>query len=103
MGALSSVCSEERDWIVKRTAVGIITGAQMQAQHRTRVPIHTLFTPTLTHRIFAGGWHALLYKFKAQGSERKYDPKWQATDTPKFLFRDQVCSDCSDCMDGVEG
>ena len=24
----------------------------------------------------AGGWHLLLYTFKVQGTERKYDPRW---------------------------
>lgn len=36
MGTRSIVCSEERDWIVKPTAVGIVT-AHMQTQHRTSV------------------------------------------------------------------
>ncbi len=37
-----------------------------------------------------GGWHFLLYTLKLQGSERKYDPRWQSKDDPKFLFRNQV-------------
>jgi sterol desaturase/sphingolipid hydroxylase (fatty acid hydroxylase superfamily) len=37
-----------------------------------------------------GGWHLVLYTLKLQGSERKYDPRWQSKDDPKFLFRNQV-------------
>ena len=37
----------------------------------------------------AGGWHLLLYTFKVQGTERKYDPRWLRTDDP-FLFRNQL-------------
>eukprot|EP00036_Acanthoecidae_sp_10tr_P012661 CAMPEP_0206296334 /NCGR_PEP_ID=MMETSP0106_2-20121207/5616_1 /ASSEMBLY_ACC=CAM_ASM_000206 /TAXON_ID=81532 /ORGANISM="Acanthoeca-like sp., Strain 10tr" /LENGTH=324 /DNA_ID=CAMNT_0053726991 /DNA_START=43 /DNA_END=1018 /DNA_ORIENTATION=- len=40
--------------------------------------------------MIAGGWHALLYTFKAQGSKQKYDPRWQAVGSNKFLFKDQV-------------
>lgn len=41
--------------------------------------------------LFAGGWHALLYwPFRVQGTARKYDLRWQARDSPKFLFGDQV-------------
>ncbi len=38
----------------------------------------------------AGGWHLLLYTFKLQGTERKYDPRWPSPDNPRFLFRNQV-------------
>ena len=52
--------------------------------------------------VFAGGWHALLYTFKAQGSERKYDPKWQATGSSKFMFHDQVYDNIFwSCTSGV--
>jgi hypothetical protein len=37
-----------------------------------------------------GGWHLLLYTLRLQGSDRKYDPRWQETNDPKFLFRNQV-------------
>ena len=37
-----------------------------------------------------GGWHLLLYIWKLQGTERKYDPRWQSKNDPKFLFHDQV-------------
>ena len=39
--------------------------------------------------VFAGGWHWLLYQRKAMGSVQKYDPKWQAEGSSKFLFNDQ--------------
>jgi sterol desaturase/sphingolipid hydroxylase (fatty acid hydroxylase superfamily) len=38
----------------------------------------------------AGGWHLLLYTLRAQGTERKYDPRWQSKTSPSFLFRNQV-------------
>ena len=38
----------------------------------------------------AGGWHLLLYTFRAQGAERKHDPRWPSVNDPKFLFHDQV-------------
>jgi sterol desaturase/sphingolipid hydroxylase (fatty acid hydroxylase superfamily) len=37
-----------------------------------------------------GGWHLLLYTLKLQGTERKYSPKWQAKNDPKFLFKNQI-------------
>ena len=40
--------------------------------------------------LVSGGWHLLLYIWRAQGTERKYDPRWQSTNDPKFLFHDQV-------------
>jgi len=39
---------------------------------------------------FAGGWHLLLYTLKVEGDNQKYDKKWQAENTKKFLFHDQV-------------
>lgn len=52
--------------------------------------------------MFAGGWHSILYIFKLQGSEKKYDPKWQATNNPKFLFNDQVYDNIFwSCVSGV--
>jgi sterol desaturase/sphingolipid hydroxylase (fatty acid hydroxylase superfamily) len=40
--------------------------------------------------LVSGGWHLLLYVWRAQGTARKYDPRWQSTNDPKFLFHDQV-------------
>ncbi len=40
--------------------------------------------------LVSGGWHLLLYVVKAQGTERKHDPRWLARNDPKFLFRNQV-------------
>ena len=40
--------------------------------------------------LISGGWHLLLYTFKVQGTERKYDPHWQSVNDPKFLFHNQV-------------
>lgn len=40
--------------------------------------------------IMAGTWHLLLYILKLQGTHKKYDAKWQSTQNPSFLFKDQV-------------
>ena len=40
--------------------------------------------------LVAGGWHLLLYTFKVQGTERKYDPRWQRVGDRTFLFRNQL-------------
>jgi len=40
--------------------------------------------------LMAGGWHLLLYTFKVQGTERKYDLRWQGVGDRKFLFRNQL-------------
>ena len=40
--------------------------------------------------LVVGGWHLRLYVLKAQGTAYKYNGRWQATDRPQFLFRDQV-------------
>ena len=40
--------------------------------------------------LISGGWHLLLFTFKVQGTERKYDPRWLSANDPKFLFRSQV-------------
>lgn len=40
--------------------------------------------------LVAGGWHLLLYTLKLQGTERKYDPKWQGTNNQTFLWSNQV-------------
>ncbi len=37
--------------------------------------------------LISGGWHLLLYTFKVQRAERKYDPRWLGTNDPRFLFR----------------
>ncbi len=36
------------------------------------------------------GWHLVLYTFRLQGCERKYDPRWLSVDDPKFLFKNQL-------------
>jgi len=52
--------------------------------------------------LFAGGWHYYFYMRKANGSKQKYDANWQATDSPKFLFGDQVYSNVFwSCVSGV--
>lgn len=38
----------------------------------------------------AGGWHAVLYTLKLNGSHQKYYPEWQAHNNPKFMFSNQV-------------
>jgi len=40
--------------------------------------------------LVSGGWHLLLYNFKLQGSDRKYDPRWLARNDRRFLFGNQV-------------
>jgi sterol desaturase/sphingolipid hydroxylase (fatty acid hydroxylase superfamily) len=40
--------------------------------------------------VFAGGLHFRLYIQRAQGTEYKYTRRWLATDSPSFLFRNQV-------------
>jgi sterol desaturase/sphingolipid hydroxylase (fatty acid hydroxylase superfamily) len=40
--------------------------------------------------LVTGGWHLLLYCWKLQGTERKYDARWPSVNDPKFLFRNQV-------------
>ncbi|MDZ4816812.1 MAG: sterol desaturase family protein [Verrucomicrobiota bacterium] len=40
--------------------------------------------------IISGGWHLLLYTWKVQGNQRKYDPRWQSENNPSFLFKNQV-------------
>jgi sterol desaturase/sphingolipid hydroxylase (fatty acid hydroxylase superfamily) len=37
-----------------------------------------------------GAWHWRLYIRRAQGTDFKYNGRWQATDSPNFMFRDQV-------------
>jgi len=50
----------------------------------------------------AGGWHLLLYTFKAQGTERKYDPRWLRTGDRNFLFRNQLWDNIFwSCTSGV--
>jgi sterol desaturase/sphingolipid hydroxylase (fatty acid hydroxylase superfamily) len=44
--------------------------------------------------IVAGSLHLVLYRLKLHGSVRKYHPQWQATDSPKFLFRNQAVDNC---------
>jgi sterol desaturase/sphingolipid hydroxylase (fatty acid hydroxylase superfamily) len=40
--------------------------------------------------LVAGSLHLTLYTLKLHGSYRKYHPQWQAVNTPKFLFKNQV-------------
>jgi sterol desaturase/sphingolipid hydroxylase (fatty acid hydroxylase superfamily) len=40
--------------------------------------------------LWTGGWHLLLYTFKAQGTKRKYNPRWLRVGDPKFLFHNQL-------------
>jgi sterol desaturase/sphingolipid hydroxylase (fatty acid hydroxylase superfamily) len=37
-----------------------------------------------------GGWHLLLYTFKVEGTNRKYDPRWLRKNDRNFLFRNQL-------------
>jgi sterol desaturase/sphingolipid hydroxylase (fatty acid hydroxylase superfamily) len=40
--------------------------------------------------VFAGALHFRLYIQRAQGTEYKYNRRWLATDSPNFLFRNQL-------------
>jgi sterol desaturase/sphingolipid hydroxylase (fatty acid hydroxylase superfamily) len=40
--------------------------------------------------LLVGSWHLLLYTFKVQGMERKYDPHWLRVGDRKFLFHNQL-------------
>jgi len=40
--------------------------------------------------LVAGGWHLLLYTFKVQGLERKYDARWLRTGDRNFTFHNQL-------------
>ena len=40
--------------------------------------------------LMAGGWHLFLYRFKVQGTARKYDPRWLRVGDRNFLFRNQL-------------
>ena len=52
--------------------------------------------------LVAGGWHLLLYTFKAQGTERKYDPRWLRTGDRNFTFKDQLKDNIFwSCVSGV--
>jgi len=49
-----------------------------------------------------GGWHLLLYIFKLQGTERKYDIRWPSRNDPKFLFHNQTLDNIFwSCASGV--
>lgn len=37
-----------------------------------------------------GGWHGVLYTLRLHGTVRKYDPHWQSTNDPRFLFKNQI-------------
>ena len=45
-----------------------------------------------------GGFHFALYMKKTQGRLFKYNPKWQATDNPSFLFRNQTVDNLIWCF-----
>lgn len=52
--------------------------------------------------LVAGGWHLLLYTFKLQGTDRKYDPRWLRTGDRNFTFRDQLWDNIFwSCVSGV--
>jgi sterol desaturase/sphingolipid hydroxylase (fatty acid hydroxylase superfamily) len=38
----------------------------------------------------SGTYHLFLYTFKVMGRNRKYNPKWQETNSRRFLFNNQV-------------
>lgn len=40
--------------------------------------------------LWYGLWHLLLYTFKLQGTEGKYDARWLSKNDPKFTFRNQL-------------
>ncbi len=40
--------------------------------------------------IIFGAYHLVLYTFKVQGTERKYNPKWLDKGSKKFLFNNQL-------------
>jgi len=40
--------------------------------------------------IVYGGYHLVLYTLKLHGSDRKYHPQWQAKNSRRFLFKNQV-------------
>jgi sterol desaturase/sphingolipid hydroxylase (fatty acid hydroxylase superfamily) len=49
-----------------------------------------------------GGWHLLLYIWKLQGTERKYDIRWPKRTDPKFLFKNQTYENMFwSCASGV--
>jgi sterol desaturase/sphingolipid hydroxylase (fatty acid hydroxylase superfamily) len=49
-----------------------------------------------------GGWHLLLFTFKAQGTERKYDPRWLRTGDRNFTFKNQLADNIFwSCASGV--
>lgn len=37
-----------------------------------------------------GGYHFLLYTLKVQGTVQKYNPKWQQTNSKRFMFNNQI-------------
>jgi sterol desaturase/sphingolipid hydroxylase (fatty acid hydroxylase superfamily) len=52
--------------------------------------------------LVAGGWHLLLYTFKAQGTERKYDSRWLRTGDRNFTFKNQLGDNIFwSCVSGV--
>ncbi len=40
--------------------------------------------------VIYGGFHVLLYTFKVEGTNRKYDPRWLRVNDRNFLFRNQL-------------
>lgn len=65
--------------------------------------IATVFTRNLVLLwLVSGGWHLALYQLKTEGTKKKYDHKWQATNNPRFLFNDQVYDNVFwSCTSGV--
>jgi len=50
----------------------------------------------------AGGWHLLLFRFKWQGTERKYNPKWTSANSKAFLWGNQLYDNIFwGCVSGV--
>lgn len=52
--------------------------------------------------LVAGGWHLLLYTFKVQGTDRKYDARWLRTGDRNFTFKNQLGDNIFwSCISGV--
>src|SRR5262249_11242954 len=48
-----------------------------------------LRNPVLAWAVY-GGWHLLLYIWKLQGTNRKFDLRWPSRKDPNFLFGNQT-------------
>jgi len=52
--------------------------------------------------MFAGGWHLVLYTFKAHGTKRKFDNRWLRESDSKFTFGNQLWDNIFwSCVSGV--